>query len=304
MGAGTHPQEWHDRRSRGIGSSDIAALLGLSAWATPYSVWCEKLGHDTPGTERMRWGTLLENVIMDEAARRLGVTITGRQVEAQHPVHEWAIATLDATYAEPPAATDAGVLEAKATSESRWDAVPPHYEAQVQWQLEVRNLPAAWVACLHGGNRLTLWLVERDEQTGAGLLRVAARFWEQHVLAGIPPEVDAAPATADALTRRYAATVPELTADLGPLRNEIARIREIRHMVHDMETESAELENMVRAALGAAEAGVIDGEEAVTWRPHTRRRVDTGRLRDEQPQLAEKYTASTTVRPLRVKGES
>ena len=46
--------EWLDWRRGGIGSSDIAAIIGLSPWATPYSVWAEKTGrldnHDNDDT--------------------------------------------------------------------------------------------------------------------------------------------------------------------------------------------------------------------------------------------------------------
>jgi len=297
---GDHPLSWHERRRRGIGSSDIAGVLGISAWASPYSVWLSKIGSDTPGSERMRWGNLLEDVVLDEAARRLDVDVTGRQVEAQHPRHEWAIATLDATYAERRVAVDKGALEIKTTGEASWDEVPAKYEAQVQWQLEVRQLPVAWVACLHGGQKLSLWRVERDEETGADLLEIAGAFWERHVVAGIPPELDGAQATTDALSRRYAVTVPELTADLGGLRDVIARVRENNRAIKAMEAENDELKNRLRAALGSAEAGVIDGEPAITWRPHGAPHFDSARFREEHPALAEEYTTVKTVRPLRV----
>ncbi|MBO0813815.1 MAG: YqaJ viral recombinase family protein, partial [Actinobacteria bacterium] len=169
--------EWHAWRGRGIGSSDIAGLLGLSPWSSPYSVWLEKVGGGGQReTERMRWGRAFENEILDEAARRLGVVIAARQVAATHPRYEWARATLDATYAEQPGAAEAGALEAKMTGDPRWAEVPAYYWVQVQWQMEVRQLPACWVAALHGGSRLSLWLVQRDRDAGAAMLRVAGQF--------------------------------------------------------------------------------------------------------------------------------
>ena len=256
-------------------------------------------GWDSGGSERQRWGTLLEDAILGESSRRLGVIVTGRQVESQHPDHPWALATVDGTFADALDEPDAGVIEVK-TSGERWERVPVQYEAQVQWQLEVRQLPRAWVACLHGGQRLTLWLVERDEQVGKRLLAVADRFWTRHVLTGFPPPLDGMASTTDAITRRYAASVPELVADMAPVAGQLARLREIDAIAAALKAERGVLANQVRAHLGAAEAGVLDGEAVVTWRPHTRRSIDTDRLRDEQPKIAEQYTRTSPVRPLRL----
>ncbi|MCL2729309.1 MAG: YqaJ viral recombinase family protein [Actinomycetia bacterium] len=293
---------WHERRRAGIGSSDIAGILGVSSWATPYSVWTEKVTGGPPddrGSERMLWGNLLENAVLDEAARRLGVTITARQVPLVHPRAAWARATLDASYDD---AGEPGVFEAKTTSDRTWPRVPVHYEAQVQWQLEVAQLPVAWVACLHAGQRLSLWRIERDEETGAALMRIAGRFWERHVVAGVPPAIDSSEATAAAIGRRYASTEPLLVADLTPAAAKMARLREIHDEQAGLKDERRLIENEVKAQLGAAEAGVVDGEVVVTWKPQESRRLDIERLRDEQPRIAEKYTAVKPSRPLRLTG--
>jgi len=72
------PAEEHDRwlemRRTGLGGSDAAAALGLNRYSSPYKLFCEKLGlvPDFVGNERTRWGKLLEDVVANEAARRLG----------------------------------------------------------------------------------------------------------------------------------------------------------------------------------------------------------------------------------------
>jgi len=300
--------EWLAWRTRGIGASDIAGILGISPWQTPYSVWQSKIGGGSGGTsgdaEYLRWGSLLEDAILTETQRRVRITILETQPRCTHPEHQWALATPDAKYADDPEATaPTGVVEAKTTSESRWDDVPAHYQAQVQWQLEVTGLDHAWIACLHNGRRLTLWSLERDPAIGADLLEVAGDFWTRHVQRGEPPPVDGRAATTEALNRRWPSTVPEMTADLDSLAEEIAQLRDIRAAEKDLAADRAALENLIRAELGPAEAGTIGGVIAVTWRTHTRRSIDTSRLRDDHPELAAGYTTETTVRPLRLAGQ-
>src|SRR6185312_7373300 len=132
--------DWHEWRSRGIGASDIAGVLGISPWQSPYSVWTSKalgVSSESSNAEAMRWGTLLEGAILAEASRRLSITIHGEQTRCEHKRYPWARATVDGFFADEDG--DNGVIEIKTTSEPRWHEVPQHYQAQVQWQLEVTD---------------------------------------------------------------------------------------------------------------------------------------------------------------------
>lgn len=57
--------EWHRLRTRGLGGSEIAAVVGLSPWESPYALWQRKAGRIPPQTETpsMGWGKRLEPVI-------------------------------------------------------------------------------------------------------------------------------------------------------------------------------------------------------------------------------------------------
>ena len=38
--------EWLELRKAGIGSSEVATIVGLNPWETPYQLWRRKLGLD------------------------------------------------------------------------------------------------------------------------------------------------------------------------------------------------------------------------------------------------------------------
>ncbi len=60
-----HTPEWHDLRSRGIGGSEVAAILGLSPWQSQFSLWHSKrAGWATEPNDEMRWGTALEPALI------------------------------------------------------------------------------------------------------------------------------------------------------------------------------------------------------------------------------------------------
>ena len=88
------------RRTRGIGSSDAAAILGVSRFKSPLALYYEKLGirAENPRAQELRdWGLALEEPI----AQRYSA-ITGRYVATTPPhsiarstVHPFAIASVD-----------------------------------------------------------------------------------------------------------------------------------------------------------------------------------------------------------------
>ena len=59
--------DWLAYRSTRIGASTMAAVMGESPWASPYSVWCDRtLGaadDDGEVAERIRWGSWIERGI-------------------------------------------------------------------------------------------------------------------------------------------------------------------------------------------------------------------------------------------------
>ena len=55
--------EWLKERQQGIGGSEVAAVLGLSKWSTPFDVWLEKTSpiENAPPNLAMQLGTFLES---------------------------------------------------------------------------------------------------------------------------------------------------------------------------------------------------------------------------------------------------
>lgn len=175
-----HSADWHARRRTGIGGSDAAAVMGLSPWATPYRIWAEKVGEPVEPveiTEEMRWGTLMEPLVLRRYAE-----VTGSDVRpasfARHPEIEWMIGNFDAT-------TETGIVEAKtARTAQGWgepgtDEIPEPYLIQVHHYLIVSGAQACDVAVLIGGSDFRIYTVEPDEAIHKELIRAESLFWQK-----------------------------------------------------------------------------------------------------------------------------
>lgn len=253
-------------RRTGIGGSDIAALAGVSPWATPLDVWRSKvLGDSNDETERMRWGTLMEPLLRAEASRVLGVASTGPEFLRDG----WRIANIDGRIG-------GDVLECKtAASGEDWgiegtDDVPDQYLAQVQWYLGLTDLQRAQVAVLIGGNDFRIYTVVRSDVIIDRLREVAERFWFENVKTETPPPPSNL-ADAKKLWRSVHAgkVIPATPAIIEALDRHEAR----RLQIKAMEEEQDRDELMLRCMMEEAEAVCDDaGSRIATLKGQTRRR--------------------------------
>lgn len=268
--------DWLSERRRYIGASEVAAILGLSPYDSPYSLWAKKTGlaPDDDEPEWIKWGVLIEPLICDEYARE-----TGRQV-IDHGRHAFRVsatcphlgATLDREVIDP--VRGHGVLEAKnvaAWKQGDWeDGAPLLYQIQIQAQLETTGYQWGSAAALVGGNVFRWCDVERDDAFIEMMRRKVAEFWKL-VETNTPPPIDGSESTAEALRRLY----PKDSGKTVALDGEAMSWRD--------EIESADLEikaaterkslakNKIIAAIGDATFGVLPDGEKFSFKTTTRK---------------------------------
>lgn len=184
-------EEWLRLRKEGIGSSEIAAVCGMSKYRTALEVWAEMTGK-IPGFEGndYTWlGSEMEPVIGKLFERRQGVSLIKPDYLAAHDEHGWAIATPDfLTESE-----DRKIVETKNAGARQgrfWEdgKAPVHYQIQLQWQLGICGVPEGYLAGLIGGSPDDFYAVpyEFDKELFNVLLEEGEIFMEL-VRRDVPP---------------------------------------------------------------------------------------------------------------------
>lgn len=142
-------------RNKLITASEVAAIVGISPWQTAYDVWTRKHSDVvTEETSAMRRGTAAEDVIHAHYAIHGYDNTPPLQLEdglrygdapVQGPV-DWAAASPDAFASD----WDGKwyIVEYKTATQVWTGGIPPHYLAQVRWQLVC--CPSAAYAVLYG----------------------------------------------------------------------------------------------------------------------------------------------------------
>lgn len=295
--------EWLHWRLKGLGGSDVAVAAGVSPFKGIYELWLEKTEQHKPKfkpeqLERMEFGNLLEPVISDFfAGKNPNLKVEKRNCIFQHPTIEWALCNVDRVIYDPESESW-GILECKNIGEwayrlGDWDddQVPFYYMCQMQHMMSVLDLDWGFFAYFIGGNKYGQQFVRRDNELIADLSRSCSNFWSL-VQNKIEPDVDAF--CGSALSERY-----EPKDEAVDLSLDVDVIKELRR-AFDAKTEAENqyklAQNKVKRLLEGAQIGLLGDHKVVTWKESTQNRLDTSRLKKEQPDIANQYMKQINVR--------
>ena len=285
--------EWLEARRTGIGGSDVAAILGLSKWATPLSVYMQKRGElsEQPENDAMRWGRYLEPAVRQAYADATGNEVRVLTDMIRHPAHDFMLANLDGFVM--PVDGPRRVFEAKtARTAEGWgepgsDQIPQPYLLQVQHYLAVTGFIVADVAVLIGGSDFRIYEVPEDRELQEMLVDAEADFWAR-VQRGEPPE----PVTAaDAIARWGRSSRSDLVMADETVMQALQTIRAARESIKQAEAIEDSAKAIVMRALGEADT-LVDaaGRTLCTWKASAApQRLDTVGLKASHPWLYEQF---------------
>lgn len=262
--------EWLFARTKGIGGSDIAAVLGFSGYHTPWEVWADKTGvkhWDEQVGGAAELGHDLEPWLSSMAAKVVGARAIKTEYRTYaHPEFPWR------RYSPDGLLVDGRLFEAKTAglmgwrNPSGWDdgAVPLGYEFQVRWGMHVMDTPAAEVVGLVSGLGLVHRTITRDLGVERELVTQISDWWHTHVVGGVEPPMGAG--DSENLSRRYPRTdKTDVELKLVEAIDAWTAYRDARDRESAAKAEKQAAGAVLKSLLGKAERGLVDGHLLVTW---------------------------------------
>lgn len=310
-------------RSTYFGSSDAAAVLGISKWGNPLTVYRRKVDpasleeDDEEKRKILRRGTLLEPVIRAMAVEDYGLEVVGVNRRHSDPEFLWMRAEIDFETRDPDGTVvnndckSVSPFVADQWGESDTDEIPIEYHAQFQFGMMVTGSARCDVWALFGADKLVRYVVYRDDEVIAGMRRKVVAFWHDHVLARVPP----APVTVDDveyLMRRLQGR--KVYADPAVLEL-VQQYRAAKYLAKstedEIETLKFQIVDYIHRETVRGAGGRPDGEDAVlvhpedgkallSWKKQSTDRIDVKRIKAEAPEVAAEYIRTTTGRVLRL----
>ncbi len=225
--SGLSEEDWLGYRRQGIGGSDVAAIMGVSPFATLRDLYNDKCGNPDVIQTEDNWvakevGHRLEDLVAKFFAYKTGYKVFAVRKLFRHPFHSFMQANVD-FFVELPDGSIA-ILECKTTnynSKEKWNdgAVPVNYEWQCRHYMAVMNLSCAYIACLYGNNEneFVYRRIDRDEVIEADMIEMEAHFWNEYVLGRIePPYTESGDLVLESIRRHYGELDPTVDAVILP----------------------------------------------------------------------------------------
>lgn len=184
--------EWEEERRHSLGASEVAAILGLSPYVTPLSVFRSKMGVPDDFDPELAYIGHAEEAVMEGWLRRfrpeIGEILPAQMLRSvQYP---WLHASLDRRVMKDGLILPIQMKTAHAFASADWkEGVPLAVQVQVQTEIAVFDVPAAYALAFVGGRGFHLHPIQRDEDFIQDyLIPKTLAFWENHVLQGVAPD--------------------------------------------------------------------------------------------------------------------
>jgi len=298
--------EWHAARRKGLGGSDVAAVMGVSPWNSAMDTWLSKMGMVEPNSETgaMQRGRLFEDAIAQWYQEEIGseyVVEGGEEMPIGNPlVEEWMLASPDRYVTRVDGTEPKFGLEIKtARSDYGWGqksegnaGIPAYYLTQCAWYMAVTGIHK-WVIVVYilASDEFRTYTINRDPEYERHMVETCRNFWNNHVIPGVPPPLDGSKGTQDYLKLVHGQVKDDEIAEATSKETEmILRLKELKDEYARVDREHGKLESEVKALIGER-VGLKGPWGQVTWRQQTtRKRLDQTALAADHPNLVDQYT--------------
>ena len=290
-----------------IGSSDAAAILGVSPWRTALDVYLDKTSGPEPITPEkaaiFKRGHRLEPYILDMLEDEHGIHLlrfddgkrSRRHLDTELP---FLAAELDAE-------TDDGKnVEAKSANfygkgswgEQYTDDVPIYYNAQAQHGMMVRGSQETIFPVLIGVDDFRLYHVKRDDEVITYLRQAEIEMWDRIQRLDAPPAK-----TVSDIERLFPWDHGSVIQASVEVRDAYLELKDLKKRLKLIESDIGEQESLIKLFLGEHQVLQFGADKLLTWKSQNTDRFDINTFRAAHPAIAKKYTKTSASRVLRLK---
>ena len=293
-------EEWLKYRESGIGSSEVATIVGLNPWESPYQLWRRKLGLDPAKQENfaMKAGHYLEDAVAQFWHDETGCEIIKRSAI------DWLIINTEKPYMRvspdrtywltglPHNAQNKGILECKTTQmHVDEDSIPKYWLVQLQYQLGVMGLKHGALAWLSMGRDFGHKSFRFHKDIFEAVQYKVTRFWEDNILGDRPPKEEN---SADILLMFDRHTDGKQLEATPEMMDEIANLKMLKAQKKILEDSIGQGEEKVKLAMMDAGRITCSGMTLVTWETSKpSQKLDTKALMAAHPEICQQYMTET-----------
>ena len=302
-------KDWLELRKKGVGGSDVGAIMGLNEYRSILQVYKDKVGESKEVVDNVyvRKGKDLEELIRNyyvvpELAKQ-GYKVLPVKHTLINEAYPWLRANIDGI-----AIPEGGNYEKNIVIEIKWvsewgaqkwggdlyKGIPPSYYAQVQEYLAITGARMAIVCALFDSNwEMKYYKISRDEVFITSLLKQTKQFMDLNVGMRIPPKVDAE------LDKIYIAEEVSKPMEKEPvpdrsMDDDIFKYKSVNLQIKALEKDAEALKNLITNKYLEGHRPTLSTNK-VSISSYTTRRFDSTAFKEDHPEVYANYVKETTA---------
>lgn len=286
---------WLQHRTQGIGSSEVATIVGLNPYETPYQLWRRKVGIDAPieDNQLMKLGRLLEDTVaqlFEEATSKKIIKSSKGDWLIQSKTKPYMQVSPDRLYlvGEKRNNANKGILECKTTQKQiEKDKLPKHWFCQLQYQLGVSGLQQGAIAWLTQGRDFGYSELNFVPDFYEWLVEQVDRFWIDNILGKKEPDL----VSVEDVVTMFPNHIEGKTINVEEeMFDKVIKLKEIKNSISELETQKKSLEDDIKFAFADNETMSYQDIAIATWKSSkSTETFDSKTFIKENPELAKKY---------------
>jgi putative phage-type endonuclease len=300
--------DWLSLRTMlGIGGSEVAAVLAMNQYESPFSVWKKKVSDEIEIEENdfMIFGNLVEPALINWYNKRTGSHAIKDLNIRIHPEHDNLFVDLDGVVMENNKET--GLVECKSTSQRTYESwekneedcvqgIPLYHYCQVQHELSITGLPWCDLAILITDRRqLKIKRILRDDEYIQKQNTALIMWWNTYVVPMIPPEMTAKEIS---YLEPMQGSFNEADEDTY---NQVQLLKEYQSELKEAEKKVDGVKEEIIKKIGDKETLLYGGEILATYKQQERTTLQTDLIKKNEPDIFDRFGKTTQFRVLRLK---
>ncbi len=294
--------EWLELRKTGIGGTDAGAVCGLNPYSSPIKVFYDKTSRDIRelDNEAVRQGHDLEDYVAQRFTEATGFKVRRSNYMYWSTEHHFMIADIDRLVVGEEAGLECKTASAYNADKWKDGEIPLHYVMQCYHYMAVTGKREWYIAVVILGQKFVYRKLVWNDELIARLIVMEKEFWENHVLAGVIPAPDGSDIYNEVLNNYFGLERKGSSIRLTGFDDKLNRRVEILAQIDRLQKEQNNIEQEIKLYMQDNEFAASDSFK-VSWSSVETTRLDTKRIKEEQPEIYRDYAKQSVSRRFQIK---
>lgn len=300
--AGMSNEEWLRLRKTGIGGSDAGSICGVNPFGSPMKVYYDKTSSNIEelDNEAVRQGHDLEDYVAQRFMEATGLRVRRSNFMYRNTEYPFMIADVDRLVVGEDAGLECKTASAYNTDKWKDGNIPLHYIMQCYHYMAVTGKRTWYIAAVILGREFTYRKLVWDDDLITQMVAVEKNFWENHVLPGILPSPDGSEICSEIINEYFHTDRKGSSIALDGFDDKLRRRAEIVEQIEQLKQEQGMIEQEVKLCMKDNEYAT-SGNYRISWSSVQSTRLDTKRMKEEQPDIYRDYAVQSVSRRFQVR---